>query len=97
MCTNPKSRYCECQDCLDDQQSVNGFRNLELYNGSDNPLAKWMNSDEWCEAPRILDSYGNRLARGSKHGMTGITFNECSGEIIVSHPSHQNVYPGRVL
>lgn len=47
VCINPNNLDCECQTCLDERIKVSGFRNLEIYNNSGNPLAAWMNSDEW--------------------------------------------------
>lgn len=80
MCINPGSRFCDCPSCTEDKISVCGFRNLEIYNNSKNPLAAWMNSDEWTEVPRVLDSRGNRLSRGQR--VKGITTNEVSGEFM---------------
>lgn len=61
-------------------ESVRRWRNTAAYIGKGNPLAKWMNSPEWIEAPRVTDSNGNRLARG--HRVLGITRNELHGEIV---------------
>lgn len=68
---------------MQDIDELNALRQKVVYGGYRNPLVEWTLSDEWLETPRILDSRGNRLARGSKHGVSGITFNECHGEIDV--------------
>lgn len=65
----------------DDNEFLRTLRSRVLYAGYKNSLVEWMVSPDWVQAPRVLDSRGNRLARGSKVGMTGITFNEVSGEI----------------
>lgn len=59
-------------------ESVRRWRNTSEYIGTGNPLARWMNSEDWITVPRVTDSRGNRLARG--HKVPGITTNVVSGE-----------------
>lgn len=65
----------------DDNEFLRALRARVLYAGYKNSLAEWTTSEEWLTPPRQCDTQGNRLARGSKVGMTGITFNQVQGEI----------------
>ena len=68
---------------LDNQDNdfLQALRARALYAGYRNSIVEWTVSEERLTPTRVCDTRGDRLARGSKVGMTGITFNEIKGEI----------------